>query len=321
MAAGENHHLTCLRLDVGIRAQGAGILAAHCGQARKIHGQGREPASAVAPNRPLRQAPAMTTEPPHPQLDRLLQVIDRLRSPGGCPWDREQTPPSMAPHLLEEAYEAVEALQREDTAAACEELGDVLMNVLMIARIASESDAYDLERVSAGIADKLIRRHPHVFGDAEVDGSDQVLANWEAIKRQEKEADEEPRGVLSGVPDSLPALLRAHRVGEKAARTGFDWPDMSGPREKLAEELRELDQAIEGEDLDALEYEIGDVLFSVVNIARRAGVNSEMALRRCVQRFTARFEHIERSLGERLETAELEEMEALWQQAKDLATD
>lgn len=258
----------------------------------------------------------MTTPSSHPELDRLLDVIERLRGPGGCPWDREQTEPSMAPHLLEEAYEAVEALQGSDPGAACEELGDVLMNVLMIARIASESDAYDIERVASGIADKLIRRHPHVFGDTKVEDSDQVLANWEAIKRREKE-DAPPRGVLSGVPDALPALLRAHRVGEKAARTGFDWPDMNGPREKLHEELEELDQALKSDDADAIEHEVGDVLFSVVNIARRAGVNSEMALRRGIQRFTARFGHLEEVLGERLESASLDEMEAVWQQAKD----
>lgn len=258
------------------------------------------------------------TAPDQPELARLLGVIDRLRDPGGCPWDREQTEATMAPHLLEEAYEAVEALQASDTAASCEELGDVLMNVLMIARIASEAERYDIEDVARGIADKLVRRHPHVFGDAEVEGSDQVLANWEAIKRREK-ADAPPRGVLSGVPADLPALLRAHRVGEKAARTGFDWPDARGPRDKLTEEIGELDEALAGGDHAAVEHELGDVLFSVVNVARHAGINAEMALRRTVQRFVQRFGHVEEQLGDRLEAASLEEMEELWQQAKKTA--
>jgi MazG family protein len=221
----------------------------------------------------------------------------------------------MAPHLLEEAYEAVEALQAEDPAASCEELGDVLMNVLMIARIASEAERYDVEDVARGIADKLVRRHPHVFGDAEVDDTDHVLANWEAIKRREK-AGAPPRAVLSGVPADLPALLRAHRVGEKAARTGFDWPDARGPRNKLSEEIDELDEALASGNREAIEHELGDVLFSVVNVARHAGVNSEMALRRTVQRFVQRFGHVEEQLGDRLESASLEEMEDLWQQAK-----
>jgi len=257
----------------------------------------------------------MSTEASHPQLARLLEIIARLRAPDGCPWDRKQSTSSMAPHLLEEAYEAVEALQAEDSAGSCEELGDVLMNVLMIAQIASESGGFDAEQVAAGIADKLVRRHPHVFGDVEAVDTEQVLANWEAIKRRER-GDGPPRSVLAGVPVALPALLRAHRVGEKAARTGFDWPDRSGPRAKLDEEIAELDEALQAGDQTAAEHELGDVLFAVINVARHAGINAEMALRQTIDRFMARFRYVESQLGERLEGASLAEMERLWERAK-----
>ena len=205
----------------------------------------------------------MTDPSHHPQLMRLLTVIAQLRAPGGCPWDREQTEASMAPHLLEEAYEAVDALAAADRPASCEELGDVLMNVLMIAQISSEAGRYDVEDVARGIADKLIRRHPHVFGDSEAKDTDAVLANWEAIKRREGKGkgkgkgDNGRRSAFAGVPRDLPALLRAFRVGEKAARTGFDWPDARGPRNKLDEELAEFDQALASGDPDAAAAELG----------------------------------------------------------------
>jgi len=256
----------------------------------------------------------MTARPTHPQLERLLGIVTRLRAPDGCPWDRVQTQASMAPHLLEEAYEAVEALQAGDRQASCEELGDVLMNVLMIAQIASEADRYDIEDVAETIADKLVRRHPHVFGDVVADSSEQVLANWEAIKKTEGGGGR--RGALAGVPAALPALLRAFRVGQKAARTGFDWPDSSGARAKLTEEIAELDQALATGDADAIGHEIGDVLFSVVNMARHADVNPELALRATIDRFSERFAYLEQHLGDRMSDASLEEMEALWQEAK-----
>lgn len=254
-----------------------------------------------------------------PQLHRLIDVIARLRAPDGCPWDREQSEISMAPHLLEEAFEAVDALNSGDATASADELGDVLMNVLMIAQIAGEAGRFDLEDIARAIADKLVRRHPHVFGDVEVADSDQVLRNWEAIKQKEKSTDGAPRGVLAGVPAALPALLRAYRIGEKAARVGFDWPDRQGPRAKLDEELRELDAALAGGDAQRIGDELGDVLFSVVNVARHAGVNPEMALRTMLDRFAARFAHVERQLGDRLRDASLEEKEALWLAAKSEA--
>ena len=259
----------------------------------------------------------MSEDQKAPQLLRLLGIIDRLREPGGCPWDREQTEESMAPHLLEEAYEAVDAIRSGGAEASCEELGDVLMNVLMIARIASEAGRFDSEAVARTISDKLVRRHPHVFGDVRADDSDQVLANWERIKKDEKGPDHATRGALDGLPVDLPALLLAFRIGEKAAGVGFDWPDLFGPRAKLDEELAELDAAIAGGDKDRIAAEIGDALFALANLARHLCVDPEMALRGTGERFKRRFAYVERELGDRLGTASLQEMETHWKQAKD----
>ena len=257
----------------------------------------------------------MNPERQTPELHRLQEIITRLRAPDGCPWDREQTEQSMAPHLLEEAYEAIEALQSGDATTSREELGDVLMNILMIAEIANETGRYDMEDVAREISDKLVRRHPHVFGDVEADDSDQVLANWEQIKKEEKGA-EQPRGTLDGVPAGLPALLQAFRIGEKASRVGFDWPDRQGPRAKLDEELAEFDEAVQSGDAAAIEQELGDVLFSLVNLARHSGINPEMALRLTNQKFRSRFAKVEQHLGARLKDAPLAEKEAAWQSAK-----
>jgi MazG family protein len=248
-----------------------------------------------------------------PELCRLIDVIARLRAPGGCPWDREQTERSMAPHLLEECYEAIDAIAAGDREHEREELGDVLMNVAMIAQIGKEAGRYDLEGVAAGIADKLIRRHPHVFGEVKAETSGQVLENWERIKRDEKP---EKKAVLSGVPKDLPALLKAFRIGEKAARVGFDWPDRRGPREKVTEEVKELDEALAKGDAAAAEAELGDLLFAIVNLARHAKIDPEVALRTTIDKFVRRFAHVERTLGERLGKASLEEMDRAWDEAK-----
>lgn len=261
-------------------------------------------------------------EPPT-ALARLLGIVRRLRAPDGCPWDREQTEQSMAPHLLEEAFEAADAIRSGDAQASAEELGDVLMNVLMVSQIASEADRFGLEDVCEAIADKLVRRHPHVFGEeAEREGLEQpdaVLANWERIKQTERDStvvDPERRSALAGVPAALPALLRAYRVGEKAARVGFDWPDVEGPRAKIDEELGELDAAASSGTTADVEHELGDVLFSVVNYSRHLGHNPEIALRATIDRFTARFQSVERQLGDGLADASIETMEAAWQRAK-----
>jgi tetrapyrrole methylase family protein/MazG family protein len=252
-------------------------------------------------------------------LKGLVEVIDRLRAPDGCPWDLKQTVSSMAPMLLEEAYESVDAIAGDRPAKVCEELGDLLMNVFLIAKIAEQDGDFDLGDVARGIAEKLIRRHPHVFGAERVAGVDQVLANWEKIKKQERAADADAtadRSAVAGVPRALPALLRAARIGEKAGRVGFEWPDVTGAQQKVEEEWRELASAIESDDRASAERELGDLLFAVVNVARHLKIDPETALRRATDTFEQRFRYVETNLGKELEDASLDEMERMWQQAK-----
>lgn len=261
-------------------------------------------------------APESADHIPTREYARLVEIIARLRAPGGCPWDREQSELSMAPHLLEETYEAIEAIEARESVAVREELGDVLMNVLMITQIASETADFHHEDVAREIADKLVRRHPHVFGDVVAEDADTVLDNWEAIKQTEKSSSAKQKTILSGVPSALPALLKAYRIGEKASRRGFDWPDPAGPRAKISEELAELDEAIAGGDQERIIDEFGDLCFALVNLARHQRVNPEMALRRTIDRFMRRFAYVEEQLGDGLGEASLEEMERLWQLAK-----
>ncbi|MGC9319628.1 MAG: nucleoside triphosphate pyrophosphohydrolase [Armatimonadota bacterium] len=246
-------------------------------------------------------------------FDELLRVMARLRSSDGCPWDREQTHGSLRPYLLEEAYEALEAVDAEDWSRLCDELGDVLLQVVFHAQLASERGDFDIEDVCAGIVRKLKRRHPHVFADAVADTPDQVLDRWEKLKRQEK-GYEGRRSALDGIPPAMPALQRAHKLQKRAARVGFDWDGIEGPRAKIDEELAEVDDAEAAE----LEDEIGDLLFAVVNLARFLGVEPEGALRGANARFTRRFKAIERAGGgaERLREMDLEQMDELWEQAK-----
>lgn len=252
-------------------------------------------------------------------VERLMQVVDTLRSPDGCPWDQKQTVESLAPHLVEEAHEMADAVARRSAADTCEELGDLLMGVLMIGRVAAEDRGFDTAAIADGITAKLIRRHPHVYGEVEVDGSGQVLRNWEAIKQQEKAEKGEDQSVLAGVPRSLPALLRAYRVGQKASNAGFDWPDLAGPVEKIDEELAEFRETLESDDRARQEEELGDLLFAIVNVARKLKIEPELALRGTIERFQSRFAAVEGGLsaaGKRLDEASLEEMDALWDQAK-----
>ena len=248
-----------------------------------------------------------------------MQVVDTLRSPGGCPWDQKQTVETLAPHLIEEAHEMADAVARGSHADTCEELGDLLMGILMIGRVASEDRGYDPAAIANGITAKLIRRHPHVYGEVQVDGSGQVLRNWEAIKQQEKAEKGEDPSVLAGVPRSLPALLRAYRVGQKASNAGFDWPDLAGPIEKIDEELAEFRETLAGEDRTRQEEELGDLLFAIVNVARKLKIEPELALRGTVERFQSRFQVVEQGLaaeGRSLAEASLAEMDALWDAAK-----
>ncbi|MEC7585130.1 MAG: nucleoside triphosphate pyrophosphohydrolase [Planctomycetota bacterium] len=279
---------------------------------------------AEPPTKPV--APPTIEEGPRlAQMGRLAAVIARLRAPDGCPWDRKQSTASMAPHLLEEAYEAADALRRGQPDASCEELGDVLVNVLMIAQIASEAvegdlGGFDLEAIAAVTADKLVRRHPHVFTDQRIDGAEQAYRNWERMKRSEGQ-EQGPRGVLDGVPAAMPSLLRAYRIGQKAARAGFDWPDRAGPRSKIDEELGELDAAIQAGDDDAIRDELGDLLYSVTNLARHVGIEPETALRGTIDRFQSRFERVEAEFGKDLQNRSLEELEAAWERSKAQESD
>lgn len=257
---------------------------------------------------------------PLPGVQRLLTTIARLRAPDGCPWDRKQTEASMAPHLVEEAFEAADALRRGAARASEEELGDVLVNVAMIRQIAGEAGGLGFDAVAGQAADKLVRRHPHVFGDRKAESAEIAFANWEREKQKEKAAaagdDPALRSVLAGLPTALPALLRAFRVGEKAAKTGFDWPDATGPRAKVDEELAELDEALASGDRAAIAAELGDVLFSLCNVARHAGVNPEMALAGTVDKFQRRFLLVEQAFAFDLTGRSLAELDAAWNAAK-----
>ncbi len=257
-----------------------------------------------------------TDDPRLAAFAELLAVIDRLRDRNGCPWDRDQSLESMAPSLLEETHEAIDAITSGRRAAAAGELGDLLMNVLLACRIAQDAGDFSLADVSRAIADKLVRRHPHVFADGDARTVDAVLEKWESIKRQERAGDDD-RSALAGIPAALPSLLKAQRMGEKAARTGFRWKDVAGALAKLDEEVAELKRSIAAKDgARAIDEEIGDVLFCVVNVARHAGVDAETALRRAASRFGERFRRIESEFGERLKTASADELEAAWRSAK-----
>lgn len=260
--------------------------------------------------------------PPLPSvggLPGLQETVARLRAPGGCPWDQEQTHRSLRAHLLEEAYEVLAALDAEDDDKLCEELGDLLMQIAMHVQIALEEGVFQFPDVIGRIDAKLKRRHPHVFGDVQVQGAADVLRNWEAIKADERAVSNEhgeSGSRMEGVPAILPALARAQALGDRAARAGFDWPDLEGVLDKVEEEVAEVREA---EDAEAKERELGDLLFSLVNIARWLEVDAESALRDTCDRFTARYAEMERQARARgIELADLPlaEQDALWDQAK-----
>jgi MazG family protein len=254
-------------------------------------------------------------------LEELVALMDRLLAPDGCPWDREQTLETLRPHLLEETYEVLDAMADPGPTAAehCEELGDLLMQIVFQAAIRAREGKFGIDDVCRAIVAKLIRRHPHIFGDAKVKDAAEVLAQWSRIKSREKKDGGEGKGVLDGVPKAMPQLARALRLTDKAARVGFDWPDVTGPRAKVNEELLELDQARADGDKPAAQAELGDLLFALVNLARHEGLDPEEALRGANERFTARFGYIEKKLrdqGRDPQQAGLAEMDALWNEAK-----
>ncbi len=252
-------------------------------------------------------------------LDRLLKIMEKLRSPEGCPWDREQTHTTLKRYLIEEAYEVLEAVDSGDPELLAEELGDVLLQVVFHAQIAKEMGTFTMDDVINGICEKLIRRHPHVFADTEVESVGEVMRNGEAIKGMEKQG-KKRTSILDGVPREFPALMRAEKIQKKAAKVGFEWEDIHGAFAKLEEELAELRMALSSEDQDKIQDEFGDVLFALVNVARYAKVDPEMALREATSKFIQRFQFIEeqaRAAGRSLHEMSLAEMDAIWDAAKD----
>ncbi len=261
------------------------------------------------------------------KFTELVDVMARLRAPGGCPWDREQTYESLAPYLLEETYEAYDAIQEAaetgETANLCDELGDVLLQVVFHSTIAKDRGDFTIDDVAEGIAQKLVLRHPHVFEDEEFETADEVLSNWDDLKKAEQKA----RGkevktnssILDDVPNAFPALIEGNKITKKAAKVGFDWENTDQVFEKLDEELDELKEAIVSNDTDHTEEEIGDLLFVVVNLARKLGVEPEDALKKTNRKFRKRFKYIEDNLKANNKTfndINLNEMDALWNKAK-----
>jgi MazG family protein len=254
-------------------------------------------------------------------IERLLSIMERLRGPQGCPWDREQTLRTLRPYVLEETYEVLEAIDGGDPREHCEELGDLLLQIVFQAQLSKEEGRFDFADVADAISNKLVSRHPHVFGNADAKDAEAVLRQWAALKREEKKARGGGESVLEGVPREMPALARADRLTEKASRIGFDWPDAGGARDKLSEEIAELDEAIRDGDREGMEHELGDVLFALANLSRKLGVPPEEALRGAVGRFVSRFSFVERELARRGVPhggATLAEMDALWDEAKAL---
>lgn len=249
-------------------------------------------------------------------IEKLREVMRSLRDPeNGCPWDLEQDPKSLRPYVIEEAFEVVDAIDEGKPDKLKEELGDLLLQIVFQAQIADEKKDFDFDDVADAIAEKMISRHPHVFGDDTVKDADEVAANWELIKAKEKRY----KGALAGVPKALPGLLRALRTGEKAAAVGFDWQNTLGPTEKVEEEWAELLEAIESGEKDAMEHELGDLLFAITSVARHIGVDAESALQSTVSRFQNRFEFMEKRLKEMdqvMNERTLEELDVLWNEAK-----
>ena len=246
-----------------------------------------------------------------------MGIMRRLRAPGGCPWDAEQSHDSLKRYLIEECYEVIEAIEKGDDTHLKEELGDLLLQPLFHAAIAEERGAFTIDDILEALSAKLVRRHPHVFGEQEIKTSDEQVANWEKIKKEEK--GEERKSALSGVPPQLPALMMAQKITEKAARVGFDWEHTDQVYAKVLEELHELEETMVTRDQERMEAELGDLLFAIVNLGRFLAVNPEEALRKTINRFETRFSHIEDTLhsqGVNLKDASLDEMERLWEKAK-----
>ena len=253
-----------------------------------------------------------------PQVARLRDIVATLRAPGGCPWDREQTHASLRASAIEEVYEMVEAIDAGDDPHFKEELGDLLLQVIMHAQIAGEEGRFDLEGIAAEVGDKLVRRHPHVFGPNKLGDSDAVLKQWDEIKRAERESKGAPAdaSALDGVSQALPALMRAEKVQRRAARVGFDWVKLHAVVEKIREEVQEVEHEIEAGDRVKLEDELGDLLFAVANLTRKAGFDGEILLNQATNKFEKRFRAMEAEAGRGLGGLTLAEMDGLWERVK-----
>ncbi len=284
---------------------------------------------------------AEVTARPHGDFDAFVATIEALRAPDGCPWDREQTHHSIAHNMIEEAYEAVDAIESNSIAHVREELGDVLLQVVLHCQIAADEGEFTIDDVCRDVNEKMIRRHPHVFGEAAAANANEVLGLWDQVKLAEgkaegQEAGDAPAGLLDGVPKNFPALMQAQKVSRKAAAAGFEWDDVEGVWEKVAEEISELKAAYaaapktsDGKVLkeadptaaEAVELEVGDVLFAMVNVARKMGINAENALRATCMKFRTRWSFMEGAawgMGKRVEELSMEELEQLWAAAKTL---
>lgn len=251
-------------------------------------------------------------------FEDLIRIMARLRAPDGCPWDREQTHQSIKDCLLEETYEFLEAVEDGSIPHMREELGDLLLQVVFHAQMASESDHYDIQDVIHELSDKLVRRHPHVFGEVDVKNSDEVVVNWEAIKNSEK-GKESRKSRMDGIPHTYPALLKAKKLQVRAAKDGFDWPDAAPIWEKLEEEIGEVKEALTENDADHLEEEVGDLFFVAVNLARKLGVDPEIALQRANRKFDTRYRAMEalaESRGRKMSDMDLAAQDKLWDEVK-----
>jgi tetrapyrrole methylase family protein/MazG family protein len=249
-------------------------------------------------------------------FESFAEIVAHLRAPNGCPWDREQTHESLRKHLLEESYEAISAIDLGDFAEMREEFGDLLLQIVLQSQIANEEGQFNVNQVIQGIHSKIVRRHPHVFGDLKLEGVDGVLANWEKLKEHERKGKKEEKGLLDGVSLALPALSQAQEYQDRAARVGFDWPEIEGVLEKISEEIEEAKRASDEKELAA---EIGDLLFALVNLARWKKVDAESVLRETNMKFKKRFGYVEQGAkkqGRDLTALSLDEMESLWQAAK-----
>ena len=247
-------------------------------------------------------------------FEKLVEIMAKLRSLDGCPWDREQTHESLRPFLLEEAYEVLEALDGQNDEELKEELGDLLLQVVFHAQVADERGAFDIDQVIDGINDKLVRRHPHVFGSVKINTAAEQRIHWEGLKKKEGKS-----SIVDGVPSTLPALLRAQRVQQKASTVGFDWDTKDQVWKKVKEEISELKHAIDEQDEKGIDEELGDLLFALVNLSRFLDINPEESLRGAVHKFIKRFQKVEQAMeaeGKRLQDATLEEMDAVWNRIK-----